>query len=160
MPSAVYHIPSGTHFDANTGPKGVIADAKSYDRARKRSFRQTIYALSNGISGNVFHDKQKPAPTREKSSSPEVSGDDDEDAFVQKWRAERLSELQSGGHDHRTRRLSPSKRRYGRVATVDANGYLDAIEKVSPETIVVVMISDEQVRLYSMSSQNTGIRAD
>ena len=57
-----------------------------------------------------------------------------------------MNELQSGnGQDRRTRRQSPSKRRYGYVTTVDAIGYLDAVEKVAVDTIVVVCIYDEEV---------------
>ena len=143
MPSAVYHIPSNTLFDANTGPKGVIADAKSFDRARKRSFRQTLHAFSNG----VFGEKSKtpsPAPTRG-SPSPDLSQSDDDDEFMRVWRLSRMNEMQSGGHDHRTRRLSPSKRRYGSVVSVDCLGYLDAVERVAAETTVVVYIGDEDV---------------
>ena len=150
MPSAVYHIPSTTHFDANTGPKGVIADAKSFDRARKRSFRQTFQAFSNGLSGSVFGEKHKsPSPgprSREGSSSSEFSQDDDEAEFMRTWRVNRMTEMQSiPSRDHRTRRLSPSQRRYGHVITVDPLGYLDAVDRVTPETIVVVLIYDSQV---------------
>ena len=156
MPSAVYHIPSSTHFDANTGPKGVIADAKSFDRARKRSFRQTIQAFSHNLSGSVFGEKQKaPSPrprSREGSSSSEFSQDDDEADFMRTWRANRMTEMQSTtSRDHRTRRLSPSQRRYGHVVTVDPLGYLDAVDRVTAETIVVVLIYDSQVCLSSPS---------
>ena len=44
-----------------------------------------------------------------------------------------------------TRRQSPSKRSYGRVEPVDANGYLDAIEKVSKDTVVVVVVYSDRV---------------
>lgn len=155
IPSAVYTIPSTTHFDANTGPKGVIADAKSYEQARKRSFRKTLTAFSNGISATVFSDKPRaPSPSRSSRSrgsssgaaSPDGSSDEKEEEFVRTWRQKRMSEMQaSRQHDHRTRRLSPSKRRYGHVATVDALGYLDAVDKVTNETIVVVLIYDDQV---------------
>ena len=149
MPSAVYHIPSTTLFDANTGPKGVIADAKSFDRARKRSFRQTLHALS----GTVFGEKTKtPSPTRARGSeSPDLSQSDDDDEFMRAWRLSRMNEMQSGGQDHRTRRLSPSKRRYGSVVGVDCLGYLDAVERVAAETIVVVYIGDEDVCIPSVS---------
>lgn len=145
MPSAVYHIPSTTIFDANTGPKGVIADAKSFDKARKRSFRQTLQAFSTGLS---FGEKQKSlspvARSRGGSSSSELSHDDD-DEFMRTWRASRMNEMQSLGRDHRTRRLSPSQRRYGHVVTVDPLAYLEAVDRVAAETIVVVLIYDEQV---------------
>ncbi|KAL8947650.1 MAG: hypothetical protein Q9222_006095 [Ikaeria aurantiellina] len=147
MPSATYHIPSTTTFNANTGPKGVIADAKSFDTAKKRSFRQTLRAYSNGeLSPPLFGKSKKPAFnfTREKSPSPDASADDDEDDFMRTWRANRLNELASMGPDVRTRRSSPSMRKYGTLVTVDPIGYLDAIEKVHADTTVIVMIYDDQ----------------
>ena len=148
MPSGNYHIPSTTSFNANTGPKGVIADARSFETARKRSFRQTLHALSNGTSPPLFSKNSKSGFnfSREKSPSPDVSADDDEDDFMRRWRANRLEELANGGQDLRTRRQSPSKRKYGTVVAVDPSGYLDAVEKVSADTTVVVLIYDDQVR--------------
>ena len=147
VPTDMYHIPRGTHFDANTGPKGVIADAKSFDQARKRTFRQTIYnALSTGATNNVFEKRRtNSSRSREKSSSPDLSASDDDDSFMKTWRQARIHEMQNGAHENRKRRLSPSQRRYGRLVPVDANGYLDAIEKVAPNTTIVVCIYDEDV---------------
>ncbi len=147
MPSGNYHIPSTTSFNANTGPKGVIADARSFESARKRSFRQTLHALSNGTSPPLFGKNHKSGFnfSKEKSPSPDVSADDDEDDFMRRWRANRLEELTNGGQDLRTRRQSPSKRKYGTLVAVDPSGYLDAVEKVSADTTVVVLIYDDQV---------------
>lgn len=50
-----------------------------------------------------------------------------------------------------TRRQSPSKRSYGRVEPVDANGYLDAIEKVSKDTVVVVVVYSDRVASANFS---------
>ncbi|KAL8830357.1 MAG: hypothetical protein Q9170_005770 [Blastenia crenularia] len=147
MPSATYHIPSTTTFNANTGPKGVIADAKSFDTAKKRSFRQTLRAYSNGeLSPPLFGKSKKPAFnfSREKSPSPDASADDDEDDFMRTWRANRLNELANMNQDVRTRRSSPSMRKYGTLVTVDPIGYLDAIEKVHTDTTVIVLIYDDQ----------------
>ncbi|KAL8995587.1 MAG: hypothetical protein Q9169_004698 [Polycauliona sp. 2 TL-2023] len=146
MPSATYHIPSTTTFNANTGPKGVIADAKSFDTAKKRSFRQTLRAYSNGeLSPPIFGKNKKPAFnfSREKSPSPDASADDDDD-FMRTWRADRLTELANNNSDVRTRRSSPSMRKYGTLLAVDPNGYLDAIEKVHADTTVIVFIYDDQ----------------
>ena len=155
MPSGNYHIPSTTNFNANTGPKGVIADARSFETARKRSFRQTLHALSNGTSPPLFGKNNKSGFTfsREKSPSPDVSADDDEDDFMRRWRANRLEELANGGQDLRTRRQSPSKRKYGTLAAVDPSGYLDAVEKVSTDTTVVVLIYDDQVCIVTAMQQ-------
>lgn len=133
-----YHIPN-TVYDANTGPKGVIADAQAFERARKKSFRQTLLSAagfdSNGFGSKATRDETPPPPVEGSSGS-----EDDEDRFMRKWRASRMHELQG-----RPRRASPRGRRYGTVETVDAAGYLDAIEKVTPDTVVLVCIYDPQV---------------
>ena len=143
-----WHLPTSTIFDANTGPKGVIADARSFERARKHSFKKNMRtASSNSVSSTQPFTKTKietPDFSREKSGSPETRPDDDEN-FMRNWRQNRINELQ----DPRTRRMSPSKRTYGSLEPVDAVGYLDAIEKVSADTVVVVCIYDNQVRRAS-----------
>jgi len=150
MPSGNYHVPSSTNFNANTGPKGVIADARSFEIAKKRSFRQTLHALSNGTSPPIFGKGNKSGFnfSREKSPSPDVSADDEDDDFMRRWRQNRLEELANGGQDLRTRRQSPSKRKYGALVAVDPSGYLDAVEKVSADTTVIVLIYDDQVLLF------------
>ena len=145
-PMATTYLPS-TQFDANTGPKGVIADAQSFETARKRSFRQTLYAFSNTIKGA---DKEKKA-MRENSKSPSPDLSDSENEFMRTWRANRLEQLSNQKPDEiRTRRQSPSQRRYGSLVSVDPNGYLDAVEKVPSYTIVVVLIYDDEVRSYRL----------
>ena len=147
MPVATY-LPTTTQFDANTGPKGVIADARSFETARKRSFRQTLYAFTSGEVSTVFGKNKKNSSSREKSKSPspDISADDEEDEFMRTWRATRLDELAGMNQDVRTRRQSPSQRRYGSLVTVDPSGYLDAVEKVPAYTTVVVLIYDDEVR--------------
>lgn len=142
MPTATY-LPTTTQFDANTGPKGVIADARSFETARKRSFRQTLHAFSSGLSNSGPTSKK----WRGKSSSPspDVSADEEEDEFMRRWRANRIDELASMNQDIRTRRQSPSQRTYGSLVTVDPIGYLDAVEKVPTYTTVVVLIYDDEV---------------
>ena len=63
---------------------------------------------------------------------------------MKSWREKRIAELKNGS-EIRTRRLSPSKRRWGHLLNVDAVGYLDAVEKVASDVMVVVMISDDEV---------------
>lgn len=133
--TATYHIPSQT-FEANTGPKGVIADAQSFDRARKRSFRRTLMNLAGSGSQGWMSKKEAPAPT----GSADGSASDEEDDFMRRWRENRMRELQNG-----SRRRNPSKRKYGRLDNVDAIGYLDAIEKVAADTTVIVLIYDPEV---------------
>ncbi|KAJ5783031.1 hypothetical protein N7457_004805 [Penicillium paradoxum] len=139
--SANYHIPN-TVYDANTGPKGVIADAQAFERARKKSFRRTLLSAAGLDSHNPSFSSKS---TREDSplngeSSSASEDDDDEARFLRKWRASRMHELQARNN----RRPSPRGRRFGTVETVDAVGYLDAIEKVTSDTVVVVCIYDHQ----------------
>ena len=148
MPSATY-IPTSTQFDANTGPKGVIADARSFETAKKRSFRQTLYAFASGESPPLFGNRNKASQEKSQSLSPSPEPSDDEDEFMRTWRANRLEQLASMGQEIRTRRQSPSKRRYGSLVTVDPAGYLDAVEKVCVDTVVVVLIYDDEVRKCS-----------
>lgn len=141
-----WHLPTSRTLDANTGPKGVIADARSFERARKLSVRQNIRTdSSNGVSSPQPFTKTKienPDFGREESGSPEESRPEDDDGFMRSWRQHRINELQ----DPRVRRTSPSQRTYGSLEPVDAVGYLDAIEKVSADTVVVVCIYDDRVR--------------
>ncbi|KAJ6139660.1 hypothetical protein N7471_006146 [Penicillium samsonianum] len=139
--NANYHIPN-TVYDANTGPKGVIADAQAFERARKKSFRRTLLSAagldSNGpsFSSKSTRDDAPLAPADQSSASE----DDDEARFLRKWRQSRMHELQGRNN----RRPSPRGRRFGSVETVDAVGYLDAIEKVTSDTVVVVCIYDQE----------------
>lgn len=125
----------------------MIADAQAFDRARKRTFRQTIYGLSNALSNNVIgvSDRLTASSRRRGSEKSASESSDDEDEFMRSWRENRMRELQAHGKEVRTRRLSPSKRTWGHLVRVDPIGYLDAIEKVSSDTIVVVMINDSEV---------------
>lgn len=142
MPVATF-LPTTTQFDANTGPKGVIADARSFELAKKRSFRQTLHAFADSAPFKKFHTSGN---EKSKSPSPELSGDDSEDDFMRLWRQKRLDELSAMKQGAYSRRQSPSKRRYGSLSSVDPAGYLDAVEKVGTETVVVVLIYDDQVR--------------
>ncbi|EKV10564.1 Phosducin, putative [Penicillium digitatum] len=139
--NANYHIPN-TVYEANTGPKGVIADAQAFERARKKSFRRTLSLAgpdSNipSLGSKSTLDDAPLAPGDHSSASE----DDDEARFMQQWRQSRMHELQ----DWNSRRPSPRGRRFGSVETVDAVGYLDAIEKVTSDTVVVVCIYDHEI---------------
>ena len=140
-------IPENSSFHANTGPKGVIADARSFETAKKRSFRQTLSAFSHGASSPLFGSKSKKQfdYSREKSPSPDRSASSDDEEFMNQWRANRLDELLTMKQQELGRRRSPSKRKYGTVVAVDPVGYLDAIEKVHQDTTVVVLIYDDEV---------------
>lgn len=149
-----YHLPTQTHY-ANTGPKGVIADAQSFARAKQSTFRQRLASFASNLNPTKATvptvtekaDRRKPflgtSPKSTSSDSDNLALSDDEadSEFMKTWRASRLQEL-STQSQYPQRRQSPSQRTWGTFLEVDANGYLDAIEKVSDDTVVVVMIHD------------------
>ncbi|KAF2703519.1 phosducin [Pleomassaria siparia CBS 279.74] len=126
-----YYLPS-IKSEANTGPKGVIADAHAFEQAKKQA-RRSIWKKTtppNSYTVTAYHDK-------------ESEDEDGDDSFMKKWRESRLRDLQNAGQRIRSRTTSPSRKIYGNLPTVDALGYLDAIEKVSRDTVVVVFIYDD-----------------
>ncbi|KAL4802262.1 thioredoxin-like protein [Aspergillus unguis] len=147
--TSTYTVPS-TRFNANTGPKGVIADAQAFERARRSNFRKSFVsgtsAADRSRSHNHNHSSSKSSADAKllRHSPPNGSGSDadegDEDKFLRRWRETRMQELQS----HNGRRVSPRRKHYGAVDTVDAVGYLDAIEKVPAEQVVVVCLYDPE----------------
>jgi hypothetical protein len=143
-----YYMPS-LRSEANTGPKGVIADAQAFEQAKKQARRFTWkknQSPPEQYNVTAWH---------EKDASSEEDGDD---SFMKEWRAARLRELQNVGQRIRSRTNSPSRRVYGNFPLVDAEGYLDAVDKSSPETTVVVYIYDDNVStppLPQLSLSNT-----
>ncbi|RPA98171.1 thioredoxin-like protein [Choiromyces venosus 120613-1] len=118
-----------------TGVKGVLSDAISYESAlRKEKSQKSTNSIHTGYSQS----SSSPPKVKDRNSDGE-SGEDD---FVKTWRKNRMQELKTGQSN--TRRRSPSKRKYGRVEVVDAVGYLDAVERVSSETVVVVTIYNDK----------------
>lgn len=127
-----------------TGVKGVIADARAYETARRSKWKDRIHAARRSVFGvdGMKHDRSSGA-----ESEGSGAEDLDEDTFLAHWRESRRRELEAESKTVRTRRTSPSVRIYGRLEEVDALGYLDAIEKVGRETTVVVFVYDHEVCL-------------
>ncbi|KAK3504597.1 putative phosducin [Neurospora crassa] len=155
--------PAGFDAGAATGVKGVIADARAYENAKRsakwknrvRSARRSVF----GGGGDASPEQQK-SGSRKYSDGAGSSGldsdfgsdagldsmDEDEKEFLERWRESRRRELEKSSMNpaSRQRRTSPSSRQFGRLDNVDAIGYLDAIEKVGPETAVVVFVYDHE----------------
>ncbi|RAL64893.1 hypothetical protein DID88_001488 [Monilinia fructigena] len=98
----------------------------------------------NKLRGNTITKEDKRSTFFKDGSSGSEAGLSDDEEFLERWRQQRRVEIQNEGKDIRNRRTSPSVRRYGRFDEVDALGYLDAIEKVGRETIVVVFVYDPE----------------
>ncbi|RDA94493.1 hypothetical protein CP533_2757 [Ophiocordyceps camponoti-saundersi (nom. inval.)] len=157
MPAAVtvseLQLPPAS-FDSGcaTGVKGVIADARAFQSARRskwidraRVARRSIFGAA-AVGANTksesdeTDDEQRPPAS---AAGSDVSSD--EEAFLQQWRESRRRELEvEAGRAVRSRRTSPSMRIYGRLDKVDALGYLDAIERVTRDTKVVVFVYDNE----------------
>ncbi|KAL4785572.1 thioredoxin-like protein [Aspergillus varians] len=165
---AGYTVPS-TRFDANTGPKGVIADAQAFERARRSNFRKSFVSGASAADRSHHYSSSKSsidAALLRNSSPPDGLGSDldgaDEDKFMYQWRQSRMQELQA----KKARRPSPWRKYYGTVDTVDAVGYLDAIEKVPPEQVVVVCLYDPESNnsalvedcLHTIAARQTSVR--
>ncbi|KAL2262558.1 hypothetical protein VTK26DRAFT_934 [Humicola hyalothermophila] len=133
----------------STGVKGVIADARSYEAARRTKWKDRVSATRRSVFGVNGGSKGTARLDRGSSSDSDFSGlgedDPDEEAFLRQWREARRRELEEESRNPvRNRRTSPSARLYGRFDQVDALGYLDAIEKVGRETVVVVFVYDHE----------------
>jgi len=135
-----YYMPSHIRSEANTGPKGVIADAQAFEQARKQARR---FTWKKGT------DQQQQFKVERHWAEKDASSDEEEEGFMKEWRAARLRELQNVGQRIRSRTNSPSRRIYGGFPLVDAEGYLDAIDKSSPETTVVVFVFGDNVSSFS-----------
>ncbi|KAI9733163.1 MAG: hypothetical protein M1818_007281 [Claussenomyces sp. TS43310] len=127
-----------------TGVKGVIADARSYEQAKREGASTSRYR-SVSSSGREQRQTNSAAFGKKPVGGSHLDSDSDEnEEFLEQWRQARKRELMVETNDIRNRRTSPSVRRYGRFDEVDALGYLDAIEKVRRETVVVVFVYDHQ----------------
>lgn len=134
-------------FDAGrtTGVKGVIADARAYENARRNKWKNRVRAARQSLFGL---NEAKSLAKDQSSDLDSDASDPDEEAFLEQWRESRRRELEAetAKGTIRNRRTSPSARLYGRFDEVDALGYLDAIEKVGRETVVAVFVYDPEVR--------------
>lgn len=147
--------PASFDSDHFTGVKGVIADARSYETARKTKWSDRARNARRSILGFAGIAQQPPTGNSvritggaksESDTDDEAKSSNGDDDFLNEWRESRRRELESAANRAvRTRKTSPSFRVYGRLDVVDAMGYLDAIEKVSRETTVVVFVYDNEV---------------
>ncbi|KAI1326014.1 thioredoxin-like protein [Xylariaceae sp. FL0255] len=146
------NLPPAT-FDSgfSTGVKGVIADARAYEQARQGKWRNKVRDVRRSVMGLTLSDRHKTSNNSTPSESEE-DRDPDEEAFLQQWRDARRIELENEMKNNgvRSRRTSPSPRIFGRLDSVDALGYLDAIEKVGRETVVVVFVYDHECQVSGM----------
>jgi len=135
-----------TRYEANTGPKGVIADAQAFRDSRRQhrvSMRSTSTLASQMRNGLSLQDQQNNEKVQQSDEEEEDELDDD---FMKQWRSSRLREMQRGGtRDSKMHSRRPSRRMWGSVVAVDGEGYLDAVDKSPADTVVIVYIYDDYV---------------
>jgi len=148
--STARNIIPRTRYGANTGPKGVISDAQHF-RDSQRNHRTSLRSLI-GAQPPVVEEPPQRHWTQEPSALEKLEEGDDgldddeaDEGFISRWRQGRLKELQNGGYESGINKSGKSRRSYGGLTTVDGEGYLDAVEKSGPSTVVIVYIYDDMV---------------
>lgn len=146
-----YTIPTRREY-ANTGVKGVIADAQAFEAARRRQQgygKKSAPAVASTRTINTSQDHRS-EPRRSSRSETEMDEstlyeDEDDDEFTRRWRQQRMQELQDRAASVRGQQR---QQQYGAFTKLSADGYLDVVEKSSAETFVVVLLWD-----YSEASE-------
>ncbi|OSS44836.1 hypothetical protein B5807_10594 [Epicoccum nigrum] len=140
-----YYMPSHIRSEANTGPKGVIADAQAFEQAKKQARR---FTWKKSAASQQQQQQQYNVTTYQ--GEPGSSDEENDGGFMKQWRESRLRELQNAGQRIRSRTTSPSRRVYGSLLAVDGEAYLDAIEKTPSDTVVVVFIYNDLSDISNM----------
>ncbi|KAK4997019.1 hypothetical protein LTR28_014106, partial [Elasticomyces elasticus] len=141
-----YFVPS-LRSEANTGPKGVIADAQAFQEARRSkliSFSTLRHAThietrgSEAFSHMTLDGVPEQAGGGEDEDDEKIGGnrDDDDDSevddgfdFLKQWRRDRLRQMRVVTVREKSQSRSRGRRLYGSLVAVDGEGYLDAIEQ-------------------------------
>jgi len=141
-----YYLPS-KRSNANTGPKGVIADAHAFEQARK----EAASASKSGQGKFSAWRRESPQRAYGKQDEDELLSDADSDSsFMAKWREARMKEMRGRKSRSRSRTTSPPRqgrqgRRWGGLEMVDGEGYLEAVEGGREGEVCVVYIYDDLV---------------
>lgn len=144
----------------NTGPKGVRADAEGYEQERRLLNSRNAFMKAAGIRAKAqtaLTFSEENSTRLNENSTDDKDGQDDRDMneiddqeVMRKWREKRFAELKRCMEKPRHGSPERKSRFFGQVKTVDANGYLDAVE--DPERLtkhhVVVFIYDDEVLMY------------
>lgn len=161
-----YVVPT-THFQSNTGPKGVITDAQEYKAAAAAAKRAANRSPNRGAQmlkdrekeiasvqpyivsglGLQHQNKQETSDDEDDEDIPE-NGTFNNDEFVKKWREQRTRELQTGARLAAKHRPGGRRLHFGGLVPVDGPGFLETVDQSENGTVVVVYIYDPQVGLF------------
>ncbi|KAH7304392.1 hypothetical protein B0I35DRAFT_471919 [Stachybotrys elegans] len=128
----------------STGVKGVINDARHYETTRRNKWtnviRNSIFGI-HGVYTNSYIGSRRLGGSSRAEKTVVGSISNVIDASFLEWCDSRRRSLESQANRTTcTKRSRPSARFYGCLDEVDAIGYLDAIERVSKDTIIIVLI--------------------
>lgn len=133
-----------TRYQANTGPKGVIADAQNWRDSlynHRASVRNSALLALQAQDLSLDNIVELPKQTDIEEEDEDDLHDED---FIRHWRESRIQALQNSVRDSKIVQTGRS-RRYGGFPAVDENGYLDAVDNTPYDTVVVVYVYDDQV---------------
>mmetsp|Transcript_5429 Transcript_5429/g.8409 ORF Transcript_5429/g.8409 Transcript_5429/m.8409 type:complete len:345 (+) Transcript_5429:279-1313(+) len=133
----------------NTGPKGVKADyeeAKLIQRRRNETkklidlelYKRAAYGSTTtdaSISLNANPDIVAGVHLQKYDADEEDNSDDSDDEFLNAYRQQRMSQLES----------MAKQAQFGRVLYVDKFGFLDEVDNAPPYTFVVTHIYEEYI---------------
>ncbi|KAL9060023.1 MAG: hypothetical protein Q9162_000873 [Coniocarpon cinnabarinum] len=153
-----YYLPAEWDRGAMTGPKGVIADAAAFER-EKSGKRSSDYARTKDLKlpraqqfGGSTSPRRRQMGSRSGSGS-EGASEGDEPA-VKAWRERRMQEMRAEKEKATGRKSSVGQRRDGEVKLVDAEGFLEGVDKAGRGCVVVVLITDDENPLSALYSQS------
>lgn len=147
-----------TRYGANTGPKGVISDAQDFQDSQRRH-RSSLRGASPTLASQVqrgLHIREQQQPVGEKAQESDEDGElTDDGEFMERWRRGRFQELQGGRRGSQMHNRERGRRVWGGMATVDGEGYLEAVDKSPSDTVVVVYIYDDCVSRDRSSNEDS-----
>lgn len=153
-PKSRTFLPSQKSY-SNTGPKGVIADAQSFEHARKQrtslSQNRPNVGATQPYSENLGVNDGPPQLASLRLDEEDDSDLDDENGFMAEWRQERLRQLGNAGRGVTVGAEKSGAGIYGGMASVDGEGYLEAVDGSGRDTVVVVFIYDDRVSVICAS---------
>jgi hypothetical protein len=142
-----------TRYQANTGVKGVIADAQHWqDSCRnQRSSNRSTHDLSAKAQSLTLDDPATRLPGLDEDE--EGALEDIDDDFMDRWRKSRIAELQNMSSRSGSQVDTGNRRLFGILTTVDGDAFLEAVDN-SQDGVVVVYIFDDQVSQVQMLVHN------
>ncbi|KIW03687.1 uncharacterized protein PV09_05005 [Verruconis gallopava] len=140
-----YYVPRAARM-ANTGPKGVIADAQAFEQAKRQA--RSIRTMTRNQRSSYAPGGQSPPSVYKSEEFDKSSDDDDDETFLESWRQKRLLELANKNITHVLG--SSGKKLYGDLRKVDAEGFLNIVEGSPANTVVLVLIYDHSSEVSSL----------